>query len=608
MAKIKQLSVHEAQKIAAGEVVERPANVVKELLENSIDAGATAIALYIEQAGKQLIRVVDDGCGMSLDDARMCFAHHATSKLSSVDDLIKIDTFGFRGEALATITAVSHVTLTTKEADTHEGIQLSITKNKIIEEKVVPCPTGTDISVKNIFYNVPARKKFLRAKETEWRQISQLFHAFCFDYPHIHFKLFSEGKQVHNCPATDTVSTRMTQLWNHTNADQMITIEGLEEKNINITGVISNHQYARYDRNQIFFFVNKRWVKNYTLSRALLKGYMNVLPHSKFPAACIFVSIASETVDINIHPRKEEVQFLNPRIVERAITQAVKIALENNLSSHIKQDVTFASADYTPPPMNQKQDWNNTQFDFPPVHRQPSVLNQSIDAEPFTDIPPIPANKTITQQATVQDQIQTTVEEQQPDTNFNLIDQFSKTYILIEKPDGLFLVDQHAAHERILYEQFCKRFEDIATVSLIFPQMINLSPADIDLLEPHLNLFTDNGIALERFANDQLIVNATPVHLKEISLVELIKQTVGWICEQQSATPEQFTKNLHNKIRAMMACKAAVKAGDILDKQQMEQLLSDLEKCPNKLTCPHGRPTGLLLRQHEIEKRFKRIV
>ena len=342
MPKIKQLSAHEAQKIAAGEVVERPANIVKELIENAIDAQATKIMVYLEDSGKKLIRIIDSGYGMSPDDAQLCFAQHATSKITSVNQLQTINTFGFRGEALGSIAAISKVTLITKEKDTPEGTKVLIEGSKVKEKQTIGCATGTDIAVRNLFYNIPARQKFLKKAQTEWRHIQQLFQAFCFSYPSIHFMLYSEGKLVYNCPPTDNLTSRCMQVWENNNTQHMLTINtSHDHDNLTIEGTISNHQHYRYDRSGIFFFVNHRWVKNFQLSKSLLKGYLNVIPQGRYPLAVINISIDPTVIDINIHPRKEEVKFMHPRRVEQLIQKAVKEALENNLSSHIKQPVTF---------------------------------------------------------------------------------------------------------------------------------------------------------------------------------------------------------------------------------------------------------------------------
>ena len=633
MAKIKQLAPHEAQKIAAGEVVERPANIVKELLENAIDAGATRIALYVEDGGKQLIRIVDNGSGMDSTDAQLCFDRHATSKITHVDQLETIDTFGFRGEALASIASVSHITLITKEEQSLEGTKVVVNANKITQIDSIACATGTDITIHDLFLNVPARKKFLKTTQTEWRAIQLLFNAFCFDYPHIHFLLFSEGKQVFNCPSSLNLKNRALQIWESQTNNHLLELQ-LTEKEFSIAGIISNHQYYRYDRAGIYFFVNKRWIKNQHLSNAFIKGYSNVIPAGRYPVAVIHITIAPNEVDINIHPRKEEVKFLHPRRVEQVLQQAVKSTLEENLSQQLKKEVnfqpSFAEATAGRPAYNFKP------FDFD------AFLNQT--PEPFQHQPSFHANNKIEKDApfdtfpmgTVRasreehianknefsaKEINSTIplaylnsSQEGPQLehsenwgmNYRLIGQYNTTYILVEKEDGLFLVDQHAAHERILYELFSQRFEAVATTQLLFPHIITLSQHDINIITPHLDIFTNNGIIIEQCASDQLKVESLPVHLKDQSVDDIIKTTIAWITESNTLDQQELKKMVNNKLQAQMACKAAVKAGDTLTQEKMEQLLRDLEKTANRFSCPHGRPTGWLLSLHEIEKKFRR--
>ncbi len=483
MAKIKQLSPHEAQKIAAGEVVERPANIVKELLENAIDAQAQQINLYIKDGGKQLIRVVDTGFGMDHDDAQRCFLKHATSKIEHIDQLETINTFGFRGEALASIAAVSKITLVTKEADTHEGTKLYLEDGQVQKKEIVSHVTGTDISITELFYNIPARKKFLKKNQTELRNIQQLFHAFCFDYPSIHFKLFSEDKLIIHCPPVANLTARCTQLWDHVTSQHILELTTQRDNGkLSISGAISNHQHYRYDRSSIFFFVNKRWVKNINLSKALLKGYANVLPFGRFPVACITITIDPTLVDINIHPRKEEVKFLQPRRVEQLLQHAVKQTLENYVSASI-------SPKHNPYQPVKKHPLNNQRPYYIPQPSQPNT-------------PPIPSPEQYTHgplSKLQQNFNQTTPQTQRSFTQHEvtqteiqpiiLIGQYNKTYLIIERTDGLFFVDQHAAHERILYELFSQRFNDVATINLIFPQIINLAAQDVIIIEPHLHLF-----------------------------------------------------------------------------------------------------------------------
>ncbi len=626
MSRIKQLSPHEAHKIAAGEVVERPANVVKELIENALDAQATNITVYIEDAGKKLIRVIDNGSGMDAEDARLCFNHHATSKISSVDDLQSLSTFGFRGEALSSIASVSIITLTTKEGTLDEGVKLNLTEGSITQETSASCNPGTDIIVENLFFNVPARKKFLRTHDTEWRQIISLFQAFCLDYLEISFKLFHDNQLILNCPATTSLTTRIAQLWDHTFANTMLPLT-MEKSDIAISGAISHQHYARYDRNQMFFFVNKRWIKNQHLSRALLKGYLNVLPPARYPAAFIFIEISGQLVDINIHPRKEEVLFLHPRIVESRLQEIVKKTLENNITNKIiRQESSTSSFDFnkpafdqsafdeitaapsTPKPFHTAQPKNvfDKALSLQETAIDPLLFNTQKKIMPF----PFPTthlneiqNYASTSDQQINQELFTADQE-----NYTIIGQLNKTYILLEQPDGLFLVDQHAAHERILYEQFKQRFHSVASTQLLFPHIITLNHDDIATLTPYLPLIEEQGISIELFGEQQLIIHALPIPIKDIAVGEFLHTVIGWINENRSMESTLLTKMLTEKIHAQMACKAAVKAGDILTVTAMTELLQNLQKTTNRFSCPHGRPTGWLITTYEIEKKFKRKI
>lgn len=639
--KIRHLPIDQAHKIAAGEVVERPANIVKELLENSIDAGATSITLLLEDGGKELIRIVDNGCGMSQEDARICFDKHATSKIRSIDELESINTFGFRGEALASVAAIARVTLMTKEADTHEGIKLEVANSAIISEQPVATPTGTDIAVADLFYNVPARKKFLKKKDTEWRHIHQLFQAFCLGYPHIHFKLFSEGKLIHNYPPTEQPDARLMQILELDTQTTLIPITAQRaEHNLHITGTITDHQIMRFDRNGIFLFVNNRWIKNYELVRALLKGYQNVIPQGRYPLACISISIDPKLVDVNIHPRKEEIKFMHPQVVENLITQAAKEGLESQLSMQIKREVRFAPTQTYQMPQQmpfeeEKKDLNSILKTFnttlPPsprlwrTGRSDESLPEKYAEKNISNIPlqsnsplpfALPVLRSLDEEGSTDSEHSEEIEGHTDLSsltaphaefqNLKILCQYNKTYILIEQESGLLFIDQHAAHERILYEQFRTNFENIATVTLMFPQLIDFSRADLQQLEPHLEFLNQQGIHAEIFSENQLKITAIPVHLKNASIAELLKEILACIAENSHATLQDLAKIVHERVHAQMACKAAVKAGDTLSHEQMNELIQNLYKTPNRFSCPHGRPTSWALNLDEIEKKFKR--
>ncbi len=600
---IKQLPPEQANQIAAGQVVERPANIVKELVENSIDAKASRIELFIEQGGTHLIRVIDNGCGMSPDDALKCFDRHATSKLSTIDQLSTISTFGFRGEALACIAAVSKVTLITKLATDELATKVYITDGTTTVTNV-SATTGTDICIQELFYNVPARKKFLKKEVTEWRAIEQQFEAFCLSFLSMHFILWHDGKQLFNCPPVATLIERVAQLLPAAMSTTTIALVPHEQKGILVTGAITHHQYFRYDRNTIFLFVNNRWVKNKELMSAMLNGYLNVLPSGRYPAGCISITVDPCDVDINTHPRKEEVSFVHPRRVASLLTTAVKATLENHLSKQLARTITFAPSRSTTLPPDDPFNGPDTSLIIPPQPLRPvppfrPILSslQTVHGSPYSHNPVYGTPESYTE-------IQT---KTNPHHNFTIIGQLSNTYILLEHEDGLFIVDQHAAHERVLYERFKSRFGNVPTIELLFPHLIDMSQDDLALIAPHLELLCTHGIGIEQFGSTQLRITSTPVHAKEIPFKELIKEILSWVDAAHDVTTEQLHEQINEKLHAQMACKAAIKAGDILTLEKMHALLDELYACENRFICAHGRPTGWLLPTHDIEKKFKRI-
>ena len=647
--KIKILPQHEAIKIAAGEVVERPINIIKEVVENSIDAGATKITITIHQAGKLLIKITDNGCGMSPDDAKLSVAQHATSKINKVEDLETIATFGFRGEALASINSVSNVTITTKTEDAQTGTLLAWNFGKLIEESMQSHQTGTTLEIANLFDNIPARQKFLKKDETEWRAIVMLFQAFCLDYQSIHFQLYDEHKLHFNCPPATKIIDRAAQLFDANFHSKMINLAELTNNLCNVTGIISNQNYYRYDRNQIFIFVNSRWVKNVDLSKAIMRGYAGLLPPQKFPAAVIFITLPADQVDVNIHPKKEEVKFLHPKKIETVIVNSIKATLESSTSAQLKaSSAEFRQSMQQPAPFSflQKQSYeksNNNQEDFHAstndtvfkesnytINSQTQQNNQSthtnVDVEPTYDnssyakatadatffTPPAFAAHAF--QAHVTENISAQKLVPQPMQNsmmqdhheVAIIGQYKTTYILFEKDNNLVFVDQHAAHERILYEQFKVNFCNIATIQLIFPEFIKLSAADIQTIIPYLSLLHDHGITAEIFSDTQLMIQATPVHLKNQLLQETVQQIISWIHESDETDATRISLLLNEKIHTKMACSAAIKAGEKLNMQQMQKLLDDLSKIEHRQSCPHGRPTFWVLPIDDVEKKFKR--
>ncbi len=600
MPKIRILSPEEAKKIAAGEVVERPANVVKELLENALDAGATEISIAIEDGGKKLIRIIDNGYGMSPEDAHLCIEHHATSKITSVEDLSSISTFGFRGEALSSIASVSKLTLKTKEEAARAGIALTIEAGTITDESVTALTTGTDIAIRDLFYNVPARQKFLKAKETEWRAIVQLFHAICLAYKNVTFKLSHNDRIIYTIPQVKTIEDRISQIYEPALKNKILVTNATHEKmGLSLIAACSPPDYTRFDRSQIFCFVNSRWVKNYKLGQAFIKAYQGMLQPQRYPAGVLFITIDSDAVDINIHPRKEEVQFLHPRIVSGLIEETIKAKLED------------AQKDLFRPARPVKE------IHHPTTYTQPV---QSITPTPFvhsekpqeTGTAPTPENQDAFLKAVTpyfNEQEATPLETNLSivsDLQYRLIGQAHTTYILIEIQGSLVYIDQHAAHERILYEQLKAQFEDIARVRLLFPQVITLGASDLDLLEPHLEVLKTFGIEAQRMAETELVIHETPLFVKNQSLEDCIKQAVALFHEKNDLNADELKKLIQERIHAMLSCKAAVKAGDKLSDDAMHNIVNELYTIENMLTCPHGRPTIWEFKTSDLEKRFKR--
>ena len=637
MNKIKILSPEQAAKIAAGEVIERPSNIIKEIIENSIDAKSTQISLYIKEAGKKLIRIVDNGTGMNFKDALLCFANHATSKINSIDDLEQINSFGFRGEALSSINAVSKVTLITKTKSQELGTKIEYTENKVLSQEETSCPVGTDLQVKELFYNIPARKKFLKQDETEWNQILNIFQAFCLSNINIHFKLFKDERIVINAPATKKLQDRTAQLWGHNFSQNLIQLKNdsadkiAAKNNIKLTGSISNHNFWRYGRQQIFFFVNGRYIKNTDLNKALLKGYTGVLPPARFPAGFIFLDVPSDFVDINVHPKKEEVRFLKPNTVSNILQRFVKETLDSNVRSLFGRDDNVMNPNIAVP-FDEKTNSSPFALPCPTKPCAKSGSNQHsvseggcIEGSNRTAQAPLNLNtfynpnqeltETKIRQNTLRpreleyEKTQTTISSQessQPEANFKIIGQYLKTYIITQNGDNLIILDQHAAHERIIYDEITKNFEQKSGIKLMFPEIINLNSQEIEKITLAQEFLLNQGIGIEVFGKNQIAIKSSPPKIQNQSLKELIFEILEFIKENEALDQEIFRKKLNDRIHAQIACKSAVKAGDILTFEQMEEIVKKLQKTQNLLTCPHGRPTTWILNKHNIEKQFKR--
>lgn len=605
MGIIHKLSSYEAQKIAAGEVVERPYNIVKELLENALDAHATHITLYIQDGGKELIRCIDNGTGMNHEDALMSIEHHATSKLSTIEDLETLNTFGFRGEALSSICAISKMTLSTQTHGSPEGIRLVLDAGTLVRQEIISQAPGTDISIQDIFFNIPARKKFLKTRETEWRAIHTLIQAMALAHHQVAFTVYHDKQLIITTHATQALSERVAQIFDRTFAQHFLECEYNDKKNtLTIAGGIGHYQYQRYDRNQQFFFVNKRWVKNYKLGQAFTKGFQNIMPPGKHPAGIIFITLPQAEVDINVHPRKEEVVFLHPRLVELSLENMIQKRLEQETILRLSTPSSLAGSEWQAPLVSEVYS-----KPMPVSPRQFSpILNHFADNS-VSSAATEQSHLSLPAQQPIQAVFQASLPETSPEKpSYSIIGQLMKTYLLLETKEGLLVVDQHAAHECVLYEEFSSNSNEVARIQLLFPEIIHLEPSQrMTLLNliPELNGI---GIQLEPMGDGALAITETPLYLKNYPLNDLIHDLLTWLSETPTLNTDVWNGKIRKKLYAMMACKAAVKAGDELSTMQIEELLKSLYRTEHRLTCPHGRPTTWLISQYELEKTFKRKV
>jgi len=587
MAPIRLLPEQEIKKIAAGEVVERPATIVKELVENALDAQATAITVYVYAGGCNGIRVVDNGCGMEPEDARLACMVHTTSKITSVDDLQTLVTYGFRGEALASIAAVSHVTLITRDDANSAGIKLVYEYAAMVQESEVACSCGCDITIERLFDNIPARKKFLKTVETELRVITTLFQSFVLAHPVVHFQLLHEDALLYNCPPVQGARDRCVQLWDQYVTQNLIPVS-LQDTATAITGdgLISTPQYVRYNTAHIFLFVNKRWIRNSVITRALVRGYAGSLPQGRYPLAVIFITVDPALIDVNIHPRKEEVKFLYEHKVEHLVQQAVKDALETRVT-HQVQHVEPTPVTHAYAPTIRAELFSKRSNPIETVFTPGSLLKNSED--PFCS------------EAAPEKILQPLL----PVRAYRIVGQLYKTYIVLEKDEEVVFVDQHAAHERILFEHIVKNREQAHSIALLFPQMVLLEKEACRLLGLYTHELERYGIVGDCMGDDRFVVRQVPVYLKHVNLIDLIHEFVTFLCDANS-TSELFLKNLHERLCIQMACKAAAKAGDELSHEKIYEILDNLEQVENRSTCPHGRPTVWSLHKNDFEKKFKR--
>ncbi len=571
-----------ASKIAAGEVIERPASVVKELVENAIDAGARTIHVEIRQAGRRLIRVIDDGCGIPADEIIVAFARHATSKLHTVEDLERIRTLGFRGEALASIAAVAQVTLTSSTGQTQVGARVRADGGALSPLEPAAHPRGTTVSVENLFFNVPARLKFLHADSTERKHIDTLLTRYAMAYPQIRFSLENDGRLTFRSPGSGDLCDVLIEVYGLQTAQALLPVETeSDEGRLRTSGYISPPDQHRASRSEITWFVNGRWIQDNGLSYALEQAYHTMLPQGRHPLAVIQIDLPPEEVDVNVHPAKSEIKFRRRDVVFRAVQRAVR----NALLLHAPIPNVTASA----------SGWN--------VDGWQERRNKLVDTGGATQaaldlIPPARGG------SRWEGEFETGMAGQSKLPPLRALGQVARTYIIAEGPEGLYLIDQHAAHERVMYERLLAQYEaqNVSVQTLLEPLAVELTPGQAAEMTLWLDGLRALGFEIEPFGGNTVLVRALPALLAHGD----VRTVLTGIIDELALGEEPLAEEVHRRIAAAACKQGAVKAGQTLSFEEIRGLIEQLEQTTSPRTCPHGRPTMILLSQEWLEREFGR--
>lgn len=567
------LPVEIASQIAAGEVVERPASVIKELLENSLDAKGKVIIIEIRGAGRTFIRVSDDGDGIPENELSIAVQRHATSKISTAEELFRITTLGFRGEALASISSVARMTIISRTRDAIEGSRLLVEGSRIGKVEKIGAPHGTTITVEDLFYNVPARLRFLKQDLTERRVIFNLVTRYALAYPHVRIQLIEEGTSSFHTSGDGNRRAILASLYGVETAQDMLEARG-NENGLKLSGFISPITISRSSRKEISFFINGRLIQDASLSAAIIKAYHTLLMVGRFPLVNLFLDIPPDEVDVNVHPAKAEVRFHNPEKVFSFIQRMIKRAL-----------LAYSPIPKVPPYITWGGLANGSDIHLD-LQQQPSEKYQQEGI--------ISNSLPIQNQAIFSSNVPL----------MRLVGQIGASYIVAEGPDGLYLIDQHAAHERILFEKLIAQKEQNAIASQVFlsPLVIEMAQITFDSLQNQLKVLKKFGFEIESFGQHTIRVNAFPSIFNDSDPTNAILSLVDEFEEDE--TP--FQNKLESKIAARICKRMAIKAGQLLTQEEQYALIRDLEACVSPRTCPHGRPTLIHLSVDMLERQFGR--
>lgn len=608
--RIRPLSPSVITKIAAGEVIERPASVVKELLENSVDAGSTRIDVEVEQGGADLIRVVDDGCGMSRDDLPLAFASHATSKLADADDLFRISSLGFRGEALASIGGVSHATLQSRQPGDMAGAEISCEGGKLSPIRDWNGSPGSRIEVRQLFFNTPVRRKFLRTPATEMGHISEVFTRLALAYPELHLTLRHNGKEVFEVPGTLSLLDRIGLFFGQDVKDRLYLAED-KRGPARIFGFIGDPACERGNARMQYLFVNRRWIRDRSLQHAIQEGYRGLLMTGRYAVAFLFLELPADQVDVNVHPTKAEVRFRDSHALHSFVFQAVRNRLHReNLTARLHVPATLSPPqvrhDLGPElPWFRPQVQENETSLFPkPVPPSPASVpaNGGTTHEPLPTPQPAPLMESASPRSQPAEQMD---DQSWPSPILKAI-QLYDAYLVLETPEGMLVVDQHALHERVLFEQLKRRIAagSLEIQHLLVPEPVELSSAQAASVLEQRDALAELGLGVEDFGGGTVLLTSYPALLGRRPPVEILKNIVDFLMSRDRLPSRE---HLFNDLLSRMACHAAVRAGDPLTQEEIAALLAQRDLVDDTHHCPHGRPTALLFSRQELDRQFRRV-
>ncbi len=611
-------------KIAAGEVVERPASVVKELLDNAVDAGATRLSVTVENGGRTLIRVTDDGCGIAPDQVALALARHATSKIQTIDDLFAIQTMGFRGEALASIAGVSHTTIITRRAQDDQAVR--VVAQESVLDSPVPCaaPVGTTIEVRDLFYCVPARRKFLRGDSTEFGHISETVLRAALAHPAIAFSLTHNGRSSLNLPATTDAQARVVAALNKELQGHLIALDHAAP-GIRVEGFVGKPATARATAHYQYLFLNGRYIRDRSIFHAVKESFRGLIEPQSQPVAVIFLSMPPTAFDVNVHPQKIEVRFREPNLAYRAVLAAIR---EQLLASDLTPPMRLPSA---PAPeaaqqfmAKQTQERRQVIAEFfrdpQPLQQSLAVPSPQLPQKDRDDIPKADSGAAVMPDvappaagATSSTVVQQPPVSVVPDTASSAITdgtvpkfmQFHNSFIVVEDGEGLLVIDQHALHERVIYESLLARVRagTIAGQRLLLPVVVSVTMRQLAGLDRVRPLLASLGIEITQFDASSVAVQSLPGLLSRLNTMDFVKEILDKATEQSSDITDE---ELLHEVLDMAACKAAIKAGDPLTNPEITALLARRQEVERSSNCPHGRPTTIRLDRRDLEKQFKR--